>query len=195
MTLFMGPTGGLCKGHVLDVSEKPFVQRLKDYDAQLYVKWNPKKLRGWGCWEIRRKPEEKTAKYSQRHELLPTGFMKYGVQGDVYEFNGFTIVYPKYHELDLINHVLDVAFLNYSVIDKLKKMDMWNQKNMGYKGKNFNKEAEYLEAKHLDKIEDEALKELDYGMKQHKAEIRDFKEYVASGNNPYKLADHWMTNK
>lgn len=172
--IWMGPVGRISKGHVLDVSLKPFEQALKDYDAFLYVAWNPKKRNRNGCWEIRRKSEQKTVRPE-----------------DVVVFGGATYVFPKYHEINLVNHVLDCEFLNYSVLNKIKSMDAWNMKDMGYKGANFVKQAEYLEGKHLEKIEDEAVRELEYGLKQLKSEVRDFREYVLSGGNPHHLADGW----
>ena len=51
MKLSMDPTGKLIKGHVLDVSIKPFEEamRFNLNDPYLYVKWNPEKMQGWGC--------------------------------------------------------------------------------------------------------------------------------------------------
>ena len=189
MRIEVKPTGKVIKGHVLDCSVGPLVERLRDIDPLLYVAWNPKKLRGWGVWEVRRKSEEKTVRMPREWEIPGKG--KIGIPGDVTSFGGMTIVYPKYHEIDLVNHVLDVPFLNYGVLEKIKAMDSWEMKDMGYKGKNFVKQAEYLEAKHLEKIEDKAIEELEYGLKQIKGEVRDLQEFVASGGNPYRLADHW----
>lgn len=170
----MGPTGNIIKGHVLDCTQKPFEEALRLYDPQLYVKWNPKKLRKHGCWEIRRKPDEKT--------LRP---------GDIYEFEGYTISWPKYHEIDIVNHVLDIGYLNYNAIEKLKSMDMWEQKDMGHKGKNLTKVLEYNEAKYLEGIDEKSAAEKEYNLKQFKKEISWFKEYVNSGGNPAHLASYW----
>lgn len=168
------PTGNLITGHVLDANPKGLEQALKLYDSQLYLKWNSKKLRGWGCWEVRYKPELKSVRLE-----------------DTIVWQGNTISVPKYHELDLINHVMDVPFVNYSVLEKIKKMDMWTKDELGHKGKNLTNVLHYNEAKHLEKVEDKALKELDYNLKQHKSEIRWFKDYVNAGQNPYRIADHW----
>lgn len=174
MKVWVSPTGNIIRGHVLDTAVGPLVERLRDYDPLLYVRWNSKKLRGWGCWEVRRKPELKSVK-----------------DADIIVYQKHTIVCPKYHELDLINHVMDVPFLNYSIFEKLKKMDMWNQKDMGDRGQNFGKEAEYLQGKYEEKIEDQALREKEYNIKQHKSLIREFKEYVLSGHDPYEIARVW----
>ena len=109
MKIWVNPTGSTIRGHVLDSALKPLEQRLKDYDPQLYIKWNPKKLHGWGCWELRRKPEQKTVRPE-----------------DVVVFQGNTFVCPKYHELNLVDHVMDIPFLNYSIVKKLEKMDTWS---------------------------------------------------------------------
>jgi hypothetical protein len=53
----VGPVGSVSIGHVLDCNKKAFEAALTAYDPLLYVKWNPKKMRGHGVWEIRRKPE------------------------------------------------------------------------------------------------------------------------------------------
>jgi hypothetical protein len=170
----VGPVGNISKGHVLDCAAAPLVERLRDYDPQLYISWNPRKLRGHGCWEVRRKPDEKSVR-----------------ENDVVVFQGNTIVFPKYHENNLVNHVLDVPYLNYLILEKLKRMDMWTHKETGFKGKKLTEVLDYKEAKFLEKEEDNALKELDYNLKQHSSEIRWFKDYVASGHNPYRLADYW----
>lgn len=169
----VGPAGSIIKGHVLDCAAAPVERALRAHDAQLYVKWNPRKLHGHGVWEVRRRPDTKS--------VLPE---------DVIVFKKNTFVFPKYHELDIVNHVLDVPFLNYNVVSKIKSMDAWSEK-FGERGKNFAKEAEYIEAKYDEKTEDDFLKEREYNLKQMKSEIRWLKEYVASGGNPARIADYW----
>jgi hypothetical protein len=159
------PSGKIITGHVLDVAVAPLERALKDYDKLLYVKWNPRKMRGWGMWEIRRRPENKSIV-------------------DVAEFKGMSIVRLEYDELEIINHVLDVPYLNYDVITKLQAMDRWNDK---YWAANL----DYNEAVHRDEGERKNRKELIYGMKQYKKEIREFKEAVLSGHNPAEIAKAW----
>lgn len=192
MQVSHGPTGGIIKGHVLDSSVKYVEHALQAYDEQLYLKWNSQKLRGHGCWEVRWRPTHKTIRWSKHPEFIPLGRCVWTapVQGDIYEFDGYTIAVPKYHETNLNNHVMDVPFVNYDILAKIKKMDVWAEE-FGAKGKNLTKELHYKEAKYLDKIEDNALKERDYALKQHKSEIQWFKEFLNSGGNPYRLADHW----
>ena len=96
--------GKLCKGHVLDVNPKQFQRALQSYDKQLYITWNPKKLKGNGCWEIRRKPEFNSAL-------------------DIVELDDVKIIKVGPYENQLVHHIMDCAFLNYDQIRKLKEMD------------------------------------------------------------------------
>jgi hypothetical protein len=165
--LWVGPTGRLSKGHVLDVAEKPFERALKDYDSQLYVHWNPKKLRNHGCWEIRRRPDRKE-------------IVDYAIH------NGNAYLKIDYLENDLINHVLDAAFLNYDALRKIKEMDttVGNQKY-------WVDQLEAKEAEHRAKIETEAKESRRLYAREFKREIKDFKEMILSGFNPHLIADHW----
>lgn len=191
MRIQLGMTGKLIKGHVLDSSPKYVERALKAYDPQLYVAWNSKKAYGHGVWEVRWKPEMKTVKKSKAPEILQTGKIAPAVQGDTFDWFNYTIVWPKYHENNFNNHVMDVPFMNYSVLERIKAMDMWSKDNVGYKGQHLTKELAYKEAKFLEKEEDNAWKDLEYNLKQHKSEIRWFKDFVLDGGNPYRIADHW----
>lgn len=75
--IFTAPTGKVIAGHVLDVNRRAFDQALRFYDKQLYTKWNPKKMRGWGCWEIRRKPDTGTREYDFIHHILDCAYLNY----------------------------------------------------------------------------------------------------------------------
>lgn len=170
----LGPTGGIIRGDVLDVNKTHLERTLKDYDPQLYIKWNPQRLKGWGAWEIRRRPETKTVV-------------------DVVVFGGNTYVKLDYHEIDLINGILAVSFLNYNIVAKLQAMDTW--KHHGDKGKNFSKNIEYDAAKAQELQEKKAREERNHAAKVYKSEIRDFREYVLSGNNPAEIAKYWGKNE
>ena len=89
----IAPVGKISQGHVLDVAKGPFERALKDYDPLLYVRWNPKKVRGHGCWEIRRKPEMK------------------GVR-EVVEFQGMSFVVIEHCELDIVSPNLEGLLTN-----------------------------------------------------------------------------------
>jgi hypothetical protein len=168
----MGPTGKLIKGHVLDVNEKLFNEALRFYDKELYTKWNPHKLRGMGCWEIRRRPQFNSAL-------------------DICEFEGNTIFVVGPKEFDLVHHVLDCAFLNYDAIRKLKEMDTWQYGNSS-------KYQDEVERRTRDRRERErlnALTERRAMVRYFKKEIRGFMEAIKDGVNPHSVAQHWDSVK
>ncbi len=164
----IGPVGKVAIGHVLDVDKKKFEATLKAYDPLLYVKWNPKKLRGHGCWEIRRAPE----------------FLSAVDVGEV--GNGFIIKLAPY-ENDLVHHVLDCAFLNYDQLRKLQEMDTWRYGD----AKTW---QDMIEQKTLDR----QAHEIAQGQKRRREAARTFKkqiqalkEHVLSGGNPHDIAKYW----
>lgn len=159
--IFVGPVGSVCKGNVLDVNVKAFENTLKFYDPLLYIKWNPRKLRGWGCWEIRRKPSEKR----------PV---------DYAPIEGGTIVRYEAAENDLVNHVLDCAFLNYDALRKLKEMDTYNKDHWWH-------DSEYILAKKQEAAEAKAIEELKYNIRYNRNAINQFMELVRSGMNPAQV--------
>jgi hypothetical protein len=167
--IWVSPTGNTIRGHVLDCSVGPLVERLRDHDPQLYISWNPKKLRGWGCYEIRRRPNLKTVK-----EVLPYG--------------GNTYVVVDYVENNFENHVLDVAFLNYKALEKIKQMDTWQHSRYG---KNFMASMDSIAESHAEKAKEAALNERRYELKQHKTMVRDLMDYTLSGGDPSQIANHW----
>jgi hypothetical protein len=167
MKLWHAPTGKLVRGNVLDVSLKPFLRALQDYDKQLYVEWNPAKLRGWGCWEIRRLPTQKTAVYQGTHKGM----------------SFFKLIYL---ESRLTHHVLDCAFLNYDVLNHLKKIDMVEViKASGYASLDELVEARTKEAKER-RLAD-ASANLQYAIKQNKSAMSEFYEMVRSGIHPAQV--------
>jgi hypothetical protein len=144
-------------GHVRDTDKKTLERQLQDYDKQLYIKWNPKKRQGLGVWEIRRKPDEKSKVFKT-------------------EWNGYKIFELEYAEIDLVHQVLDVPFLSYEVLGKIRSMDAWNDKN-------FVANLDYKGAVHKAETDRKAREELTYEIKQHKKEWRDFATFIAEGNN------------
>lgn len=167
--IWLAPSGRLIEGHVLDCAKRPLEEALHLYDSNLYVKWNPRKLKGWGCWEVRRSPEEKVV-----IETIP--------------FKGVTYTSIGYKEIDIIHHVMDVPYLNYLILEKLKKMDTWQEFN---KGAGWAADLDYKEAKKQEEIVDKSEAEKAYNLKQHRSQIKDLMDYVNSGGNPARLADHW----
>lgn len=169
MTFFMGPTGSIVRGHVLDCAVAPLERKLRELDSQLYLRWNPKKLKRWGCWEIRRLPNQKTLK-------------------DVVVHGGNTLVVVDYVENNFENHILDVAYLNYDVITRLKKMDTWAGSE---RGRNFLDQMDSVAASVEEKTKEAALKERRYELKQQKTMVRDLMDYTLSGGDPSLIANYW----
>ncbi len=152
-----GPTGKTIRGHVLDVSIKPFLRALGDLDDKLYIRWNTTKVRGWGCWEIRRKPSTKTAVYMGTHQ-----------GADFYKL--------MYLDHKTTHHVMDCAFLNYDQIRKLKEMDSWNKSHWIH-NLDSNEETSRLKQERV------AAETLAYAIRQNKSALRDLYQMVASGQS------------
>lgn len=169
MRIVLGPSGNIIRGHVLDCSKVPLERKLRELDSQLYVAWNPRKLKGYGVWEIRRRPEYKTVK----------DFAVY--KGDCY-----TLV--DYVENDIENHILDVPFLNYGVITKLQSMDTWS---VSRNSEVFGREMESRAASAQQKIDERAKSERRYELKQQRSMIRDLMDYTLSGGDPADIAKYW----
>lgn len=165
MHITVGPVGNIVQGDVLDVNKSSLERALKDYDHLLYLKWNPTKMRGHGCWEVRRKPTEKIAVYHGEIDGLPL----YSLES---------------HEIDLVNHVMDSAFLNYNILLKLNITDT-------FKVKNYVDELEKHEAQVKAEKERKAKAELAYGLKQIKSQAAGLRELALSGANLNQLAKHW----
>lgn len=168
MKILMGPQGALIKGHVLDVNERRFNEALRFHDKALYTRWNPRKLRGHGCWEIRRRPEFNSAL-------------------DIAEYEGKLIFVVGPKEYDMVHHVMDCAFLNYDQIRKLKEIDTWQYGNSS-------KYQDEVERRTRDRREREyqnMLKERADMVRHYKQEIRSFREMVRDGGNPHLIAKYW----
>jgi hypothetical protein len=167
MKITVGPAGRLVRGDVLDVGVEGFSRALKDLDPRLYVTWNPKKLRGHGCWEIRMRPSKKTSVYQGTHKGV--SFYKLC---DV--------------EYDMVHHVLDCAYLNYDAIRKLREIDTHAQmKNYGYS--NWEDVLVRKETEFREKIMADAKSSLKYNLQQNKSAVRDFYEAVRSGIHPGRI--------
>lgn len=181
MNISVKNEGRLITGHVLDVAKAPLEEALQRYDTQLYLKWNSKKTK----WELRRRPEFKSVRVGRYLDTPKKGRVFF--PGDVYEFDGFTLAVPKYHETSA-DCIKTLDRLDYSLVEWVAKQDLWQY---GFKGKEFARESEYQEAKYEEKIDEESYAEKVYGFKQMRTQIQDFKQYIADGNNPYRLIDYW----
>lgn len=154
---YIAPTGKLITGSVFDSSKARIERQLRDYDRQLYIKWNSKKRGGWGCWEVRRKPE----------------FLSPVYQG---QLNGHPLYTAEYVEQDIVHHVLDVAVLNDELLGKIKKMDTWNSKDWVTEMENKGEEWKSETAR-------KAREELQYELKQYKREWKELATAVSQGAN------------
>lgn len=161
MKLWHGPTGRLVRGHVLDVDKQGFDEALRFYDKNLYTVWNPHKLGGWGCWEIRRLPTKKSMVYRGSHQ-------------------GASFYDLEYVENDLIHHVLDCAFLNYDALRKLKEMDTWGNRQWTH-------DLERREEEHRETVKRKADEARKYALKQNRSVTRDLYEAVRSGIHPAQI--------
>lgn len=172
--------GNVIRGHVLDVNKKHLEKKIKEYDPQLYLKWNPLKSMkangkpyiqppegmywrgfGHGCWELRRRPNEKRA--------MPT-----------WEIGGSIVFSLEYVENEVENHIMDFQYLNYGIVEWIKKHDAWAVKN-------FTRELEYIEDKAYDRQLDKNQDDLRYNIKHERKAMRDFQDLIKSGKNPLEI--------
>ncbi len=186
MSISVQREANIIQGHVLDVAKAPLVTALRHYDKQLYVTWNAKKREGRGIWELRRKPELKSLREGRFLDTPRRGRQFF--PGDIYDMGEYTITVPKYHENHVENHVKDFEYLSYEMVEWVAKHDLFEY---GFRGKNAMHEAEYREAKFEEKIDEDADDERQYMLRQYKTQIRDFREYVLAGGDPYRLLDYW----
>ncbi len=170
----VAPTGKLVQGTVFDGPVAPLKRALADHDSQLYLKWNTKKLGGMGVWELRRRPDSKQVVESV-------------------SFQGNTISVVDYKELPIVAHVKDFPCITERIYEWVKANDVYQDK-FGIKGNRWAAELEYQSGQRLNREAEHAEKERDYAIRQHKSLIREYKEYVLSGHNPYRILDH-MGNK
>lgn len=150
--------GRVVTGSLLDANKQAIERSLQFYDPFLYIKWNPDKRGGRGCWEVRRAPEYTTLVY----------------QG---KLNGQKLYTAERVESDIIHHVLDVNVLHYNLLGKIKSMDAW-------KHKDFNAYLENAAAEWETRERKRAREEMQYDITQHKQEWRDMLALVQAGANP-----------
>jgi len=160
--IVMAPTGKLIHGDVLDVNRKSFERKLKEHDPQLYTEWNPQKRYGWGCWEIRRLPGQKSKILVANHK-------------------GQKFYRLEYWETNTVNHVLDVGILHYGVLDYLKSIDTWEEKG------SFAENLERKKAEYDQKAQQKIRDDLKYKLRYNKSVTRDFMEAVKDGYNPLEF--------
>lgn len=172
----VGPVGKVVEGDVLDCNKANLERALKDYDHQLYLKWNPKKIKGHGCWELRRRPSYKTIKA-------------------ILELDGKSYILIDYVEHDIVHHVKDMAFLDYRILEWVKDHDLYTQTNFEvgqeHRLNNWSADLDKRGEAARAKIKQDQYKEAMYGLLQNKTAIREYKEAILSGTNPAHIAKYW----
>jgi hypothetical protein len=159
--------GRVVRGSVFDCNKKTLERLLKNYDSQLYLKWNTEKRGGRGIWELRRLPDAKKPVYK-------------GVWID-----GNPISALEYVESDMIHHVFDLPSLSYRVLDRLYAADT-------FRTKKWVDTFEYEEERSQIKLEADARNELAYNLRHHKKELDILREAARSGINPaHFFASGW----
>lgn len=158
MKIQISNLGNTVQGNLFDCSKRLFIRDLKNYDKELYLKWNPKKLDGLGIWEVWRNPTKKTA-------------IDHG------EFMGGRLYTLEYKPNNFEHHVKDLDFLSYDFMNDLRKMDMWADKH--YLDKLDNAYDDIEEKAEL--AEEESIK---YAIKHNKKLFKEMHEYTKSGINP-----------
>lgn len=153
-----GP-GWTSVGSIFDCSRVEFEKKLKSYFSDLYVGWNPLKRDGLGCWEIWQKPSKLTA-------------VKQGNFGDGILY--LLELCPN----DFEHHVYDLPYLTYAFIDKLREMDMWENKQF-LEQMDENDDIEY---ERQEKKEADAIK---YAVRHNKSLFKKLKELAQDGYNPF----------
>lgn len=159
------PTGKIITGHVLDCNPRGVERALQRHDKNLYVKWNPDKLQGYGCWEVRMRPTQ----YSVKR---------------VYDWTDHAIIHLDYVESDMLHHVKDVPFMNYDVVKQIKDMDTWQYDS-------FVDEIERQEMEREHTYRQKNREELRYKLRHNRSLARDLQNAVLQGANLNDLARHW----
>lgn len=163
---FIQPPGSLIEGHLFDVDKVEFEKALKAYDSSLYVYWNSKKLKGAGCWEIRRKSRI----YVTDQEEI--GQRNYLIANEHYD--------PQ------VDHVLDVCFLNYDQIRKIREMDVAHIAD-------YAAHVEKLEREYKEKAKERGQAAIKDVVSQFGREISQLQAALRDGLNPAEIARYWNT--
>lgn len=150
--------GRVVTGSVLDCNKAALESSLKFFDPLLYIKWNPDKQDGRGCWEIRRTPSV-------------SKLVCHGAFGDGYLYTS------ECKENDMVHHVLDCPVLHYGLLGKIKSMDTWKHKDYDA---HLTEQWNSYEASERRK----AREDLAYDIKQFKQEWRDMADLLNQGANP-----------
>ncbi len=156
-----GP-GNTCVGSIFDCNRKSFERMLKGYWDRLYVGWNPFKNEGRGCWEVWSRPSKKTATL----EYEDTSGLKF------YKLD--------YKPNDYEHWVADLDYLHYGFIEKLKKMDSWENKQLV-------SDHDYEYTKYQDKEQQKEDDNIKYVVRHNKQLFKDLLEYTQQGYDPLQF--------
>lgn len=146
-------------GSIFDMNRATFGRMLRAYSTDLYFGWNPMKNFGYGVWEVWQKPRM----------LTP-------VKQDV-TFNGESVFILEYQPNDFEHHVFDLQFLTPRFIEKLREMDMWENKHLI-------KQADDRLETDNEKINKEEEDSIKYAVRHNKAAFKKLKALAQDGYNP-----------
>lgn len=159
MEVILKSTGSIVTGNVNDGDYNKFLTALQNYDPLLYLKWNPKKKSGNGCWEIRRKSATLHKVFVATIDNIP-----------IYEL--------KAEEIDHINHVLDIDCISERYLNRIYEMDT-------SKVHNWVDKTEYEAKRAREKLEKDNREELRYQIKSDIKQFATLFEEMQRGYNPF----------
>lgn len=172
----LGATGSVVKGDVLDVNPDYLQRKLQDYEPRLYLRWNPRKNRGYGTWELRIRPDKK--------RITERVF-----------FGGNTISVVEFKESEFEHHVKDFDILGYNILQWIRDADMWAAANYSAdKHHRLNQHLYNQDEAHFKYLDDQKAKLRDeaiYRLKQERSTLQDFQNRILSGVNPNLLSAFW----
>lgn len=154
--------GNTVVGSIHDCNRKGFEKMLRAYWDRLYVGWNPYKREGVGCWEVWARPSKKT----------PTLAYK--------DSSGLKIYTTEYRPNDFEHWVADLDYLSYGFIEKLRKMDAWENKHQA-------SDHEYEYERAYQAAEDKEDDEIEYIVKHNRKAFRDLLDYTKQGYQPLQF--------
>ncbi len=118
------------------------------------------KNEGRGCWEVWQTPSKKTPILAYHDKN-----------------SGLKIWKTEYRPSDFEHWVADLDYLHYGFIEKLKKMDSWENKQL------IADHDDKYEA-HQEKVERDEDENIRQVVKENKKHFRDLLDYVQSGYEP-----------
>jgi hypothetical protein len=178
MKLEVGATGKLVQGSIFDEPKAAFERKLRRYDALLYVRWNPLKRQGMGCWEVRRRPEKKSFVHMATHA-------------------GANIFLLQYKEADLVHHVLDADVLDDRIMLRLWASDLdrvvprhVGEDPLAYMQR-VHAEMDYRQIKREQRMQDAMDQDQKLMAREQRTAARDMMNLILSGWNPARIAQYW----